>query len=325
MPKMPDPLLIHIGYHKTATTWMQAQLFTPRHGFRMLADHDEIFARVVQPHGLWFDPAPMQDLIADRSAGLPAGHVPVVSSEILTGHPFHGGQMSDDYARRLHAIAPGAKILVSIRAQLKILPSVYMQYLLRGGTMPCETFFDGTDVPGFFGFRPEHFEYDRLIALYQDLFGAENVYILTQESLAADMEAAAAALAAFAGATAFDGLDPDARGVRGASYPEFAVPVLRRINHVQRSVINPTPPVSFGYTPDGLYRAVGYLVRRPPFPKLFGARKPVTDHVRSRFAGHFAESNARLAALMVRPVDLSRYEMPPEPAGAEAALRTAAQ
>lgn len=306
---MPDtPPLIHIGYHKTATTWMQTALFQPVHGYRMLADHDEIFARVVQPHGLLFTPGPMQALIAERAADLPEGHVPVVSSEILSGHPFHGGQMSDDYARRLKAIAPDAKILISIRNQLKILPSVYMQYLLRGGTLPPAAFFAGTEVPGFFGFRPEHFEYDRLVALYQSLFGRANVHVLPQENLQSDMEAACTALAAFAGNTAYAGLSEAAQKVRGASYPEYAVPVLRRVNHLRASPMNPYP--AFPLDPSGhkLYRTAGYVMRKKLFKSLLKNIKPVTLYVEQHYTGVFAPSNDRLAETIAHPIDLARYE-----------------
>jgi len=302
------PLLIHIGYHKTATTWMQSELFQPVHGYRMLADHAEIFARVVQPHGLWFTPEPMQALIAERRAGLPDGHVAVVSSEILSGHPFQAGQMSDDYARRLKAIAPEAKILVSIRAQQKILPSVYMQYLLRGGTLPYDRFFAGTDMPGFFGFRPEHFEYDRLVALYQELFGAENVYVLTQESLKADMEGASTALAGFAGNTAYSGLADAARKVRGASYPEYSAPVHRRLNHFYRSPVTPGPFLALDPSGHRLRRTVLSVVRRAPFSTLFKGKTPISDYVRQQYSGAFAASNDRLAEILAHPVDLSSYD-----------------
>lgn len=302
------PLLIHIGYHKTATTWMQTKLFQPAQGYRMLADHDEIFTRVVRPHGLTFTPDAMQALITERSADLPEGHVAVVSSEILSGHPFFGGQMSDTYAQRLKAIAPNAKILVSIRAQLKILPSVYMQYVLRGGTLPYDRFFEGTDWPGFFGFEHTHFEYNRLIALYQDLFGAENVHVMTQESLKADMEAACTALAAFSGNTAYAGLTEAAREVRGASYPEYTVAAHRRLNHFYRSPVTPGPFLAVDPSGFKMRRRAISLMRRPPFSTLFGAKRPVTDYVRRTYAGQFADSNARLAEIVHHPIDLSAYE-----------------
>lgn len=304
---MTPPILLHVGYHKTATTWMQRSLFTPQHGYRQIADHADVFTHLVQPHGLRFDPAPLRALLGRRLAETATAEVPVISSEILSGHPFQGGHESDVYAERLHRVIPDARILISIRAQMKILPSVYMQYLLRGGTMPYDRFFEGADEIGYFGFTPQHFEYDLLVARYQALFGRENVYVQTQESLAHDMQAAARRLAGFAGNTGFAGLLPDALAVQAPSYPEYAVPVLRRINHVQRSVLVPTPVIALGTTPKGLYRAAGFLLRRPPFQALFGSRKPVSDHVRRRFAGYFDASNQRLAALVAHPLDLSAY------------------
>ncbi|MFZ1725333.1 MAG: hypothetical protein WAU13_01575, partial [Albidovulum sp.] len=111
MGKQP---LLHIGYHKTATTWMQQLLFVPAHGYRQIAGHSEVFDHIVAPHGLSFDPAVMRRHIAGALQELGAAEVPVMSSEILSGHPFFGGVDSDVYARRLAAIVPEARILISI-------------------------------------------------------------------------------------------------------------------------------------------------------------------------------------------------------------------
>ena len=233
--------------------------------------------------------------------------MPVISSEILSGHPFQGGHESDVFAERIQRIAPRARILISIRNQLRILPSVYMQYVLRGGTMPWQMFFQGQDEIEYFGFTPEHFEYDLLVARYQALFGAANVYVMTQESLQVDMDAAARALAGFAGNKAFTTLTEAARRVHAASYPEYAAPILRRINQLQSSVLNPAPILRLGHTPNGLFRAAGYVLRRGPFKALLQTRKPVTDHVCQQFSGHFTASNHRLAALVSHPIDLKDY------------------
>ncbi len=303
------PLLLHIGYHKTATTWMQVHLFQPPHGFRQMLTHRDVHQLIVKPHGLRFDPAPVRALLAERLARLEPGEVPVISSEILSAHPFMGGHDSDIYAERLAAIVPQARILISIRNQLSILPSVYMQYLLRGGTMPYDLFYQGTDEPGYFGFVDTHFDYHLLVAHYQRLFGADSVYVLPQEALKADMAGAAAALADFAGATRFAGLAPAARKVHAPSYPEYLVPVLRRINHVQASTLNPTPILRLGATPNGLYRSLGYVLRRPPFSTLFQGKRPVSAHVRQTFAGRYGASNRALMATVTHPLDLPGYEI----------------
>ncbi len=295
---MVKRLLLHIGYHKTATSWMQQRLFVPEHGYRQVARHAEVWRHVVGRHGLLFDPADMQALLRSAMADLRDDEVPVVSSEIMSGHPFFGGIGSDIYAERLKKIAPDARILISVRHQRRMLTSVYMQYLSRGGTMSPEKFFAGDADLGFFGFRPEHFEYHRLVALYQDLFGAANVYVISQESLAKDMDEASRGLARHAGNDRFERVLPTHRSVYAPSYPEYAVPLLRRINKFQTSVLTPAPTIRVGTTPKGFYRLVGAGLRRPPFSTLLKGYRPVSEVVDRRFAGHFDDSNRKLMALV---------------------------
>ncbi len=306
---MSHPVLFHVGYHKTATTWMQKRLFTERNGFQQVADHGDVFNRIVRPHGLHFDPGPMRDFLAERCREMPEGLAPVVSSEILSGHPFYAGQDSDVHAERIKAIAPNARILISIRNQMRILPSIYMQYLLRGGTMPPRTFFAGVEEPGYFGFDPLHFEYDRLVSRYQELFGAKNVLVVTQEALKADMNAVSRQIAGFAGNVQFERLSEEDRSVQSPSYPEYAVPVLRRINHVQYGVLNPVPIISLGRTPYGLYKIAGYLLRLQVTKRALSRYRPLSEHVRKTFAGRYAESNRRLDAYTAHNLDLSAYDL----------------
>lgn len=309
---MAPRLLLHVGYHKTATSWLQQRLFVPEHGYAQVAGHGEVDRLITRPHGLVWDPGPMRAHLEAAMARLEPGLVPVVSSELLTGSLFFGGRESDVFARRLHEVAPDARILVTIRAQSRILPSVYMQYLLRGGTMTAAQFFEGHADLGHLAFSMAHFEYDRLVAYYQSLFGRERVMVLQQEALARDVDAAMARLASFAGAARYEGLSAEARAPYAPSYPEYAVPVLRRINYVQSGMLNPRPIVSLAYTPKGLYRAAGYAMRRAPLASLLKGRRPVSDHVARAFTGRFSESNRRLAAIASEPpagpLDMAGYD-----------------
>ena len=303
---MPTRPLIHIGYHKTATTWMQRQLFVPAHGYHQIATHEDVFEYMVEPHGLVFSPSSIQERIAAAYTSMAEDQVPVISSEILSGHPFFGGRESDIYAARLAQIAPDARILVSIRAQMKILPSVYMQYLLRGGTMRYTDFFSGENPLGFFRFSPDHFKYDRLIGLYQSLFGAENVHVLTQESLYADMEKTARDIAAFCDNSLFEKVQ-NTQQRENASYPENAAHWLRRVNHFKKNVLNPTPTLNLGGGGDFLFRAVGAGFRSELSKKLLGSPRPVSQFVAENFDGYYDNSNTRLAAVLGNRVDLSKY------------------
>ena len=180
---MKRPLL-HVGYHKTGTTWLQNRFFVSEYGYGKILDHDAVSALIVDAHGSARDAEPLARAAEAGGATLESGHVPVVSSEILCGNPFHGGAGGAENARLLAAAFPDARILITIREQMRMLTSVYMQYLSRGGTRSPEDFFTEENAPGYPRFRTGHFRYDWLVGLYRDLFGAENVLVLTQEEMA---------------------------------------------------------------------------------------------------------------------------------------------
>ncbi|GAB5373587.1 MAG: hypothetical protein AcusKO_00490 [Acuticoccus sp.] len=297
---MDNPILFHVGYHKTGTTWMQHMLFTPRNGYAPAMTHHQAFQTLVRPSTFTFDPAPARRLIARAGAGRA-----VVSSEILVGNPFHGGRESDVYARRIAQVAPDARILITIREQHAAIASTYMQYLNRGGTLPVDAFLSGSSVPGYFGFDAEHFCYARLVALYHDLFGADHVLVLTHEALVAHPQRTAARIAAFAGL----GAAPFAARQRvAASYPEAAAFLLRRVNHLRAAPAAPEPVVDLGAPASLAYRAVGWAAARPGLRHLIGRHKPVRAVVRARFAGRFVQSNQALAGLLGGAADLTGYE-----------------
>lgn len=301
-------LLIHIGYHKTATTWMQKRLFLPHHGYQQLFNQYVVFDLIVKPHGLVFDPRPAKEVIEQELTQIQSDEIGVISSEILSGHPFFGGRESDVFAKRLAEIAPDAHILISIRNQMRILPSVYMQYILRGGTMGYKQFFEGKADVAYPSFSPEHFEYHRLVKLYVELFGKKHVHVLTQESLQENETLALETLAQFSKNVQYKGLLAEARRPVGESYPEYAVPILRRINHVQISTLNPRPIVSFGRTPKGMYKLAGFVLKKPPLATMLRKYKPVSTYVKEKFSGHFAKSNQELSTLIGPGLDLSGYD-----------------
>lgn len=301
-------VLFHIGYHKTGTTWLQMRLFRPAHGYAPLhediyATHGAVFEHVTRPHRLAFDAAAAQGVLVDRP--VPDGLVPVISSEILSGHPFWGGRDSADFAKRIRAIAPDARILITIRAQIPAIASVYMQYVRRAGTLSPARFFDGSRVLGYDGFDPVHFEYHRLVALYQDLFGAERVRVMTQEALAADPAAYVASLARFCGADETLTIPSTTR--EGASESEAAIPFLRRINHFTFDGANPSPVINLGPLSNLAYRGTGWAFRKLKAKKIITAR-PVTKEAARRFKGRYAASNRALLE-MCEGLDLPGYEI----------------
>jgi hypothetical protein len=306
---MRRPLLIHVGYHKTATTWLQRVLFTADHGYRKLLSHAEVFETIVRPHGLTFDISPARGFIADRMEVETDCATDVISSEILSGNPFLGARESDQFARRLHALTPDALILISIREQFSMMTSLYMQYVSRGGTMSPDAFFAESPDIGYVSFASEHLEFHRLIGLYRDLFGPERVLVVTKEGLDDDYRATVDRIGRFSGNTTPICLSRAAAQRLGASYPEYSSIVLRRINHFRSGPLNSAPLINLGAFSDKLYRGTGALARSRPMARLCGHLRPVAALVGTRFRGRFAQSNRALKAMLEDDVDLTGYEV----------------
>lgn len=99
--------------------------------------------------------------------------------------------MAPEAARRVKAVFPDAIIVILIRAQPEMIAAAYTQYVRGGGTHgPRRYLFPARYVLGAFRhaykaprFAFEHFEYDRLIAHYDALFGRDQVVVRCYEQL----------------------------------------------------------------------------------------------------------------------------------------------
>ena len=199
----PDiPLLVHIGYHKTGTTWLQKELFTPE---------SSSFLPLFNPGS---PTAPKQlgkDFVRDRKGYLlspfdsnrevilaethallgkraPQGKIPVLSYERLSGNPHSGGFDAKTIADRIRASFPAARIFCVVREQRDMILSTYFQYLKIGGIDSLANYLNRSYDGRRPGFSPHHFDYSRLVAYYQQLFSPERVLVLPYEMFRTDPE-----------------------------------------------------------------------------------------------------------------------------------------
>jgi Sulfotransferase family len=247
----PHEMLIHIGYHKTGSSWLQRHLFSRKAGAGFTAfdkgRDGPINRLIVTPNALDFDPHATHSgfmALADRATA--KGLTPVVSSERLSGHPLTGGRDSKELAERLAVVFPDGLVLIVIREQREMLLSTYRQYVKAGGAWSLPQFLDPpvdtrTRVPLS---DPIHFAYHRLIRTYHRLFGDDRVLVLPYELLRADPGRFVTAIARFAGATLppgfVDSLPVDARP--NLSPSRAATRIKRAVNRLAaRSDLNPAP------------------------------------------------------------------------------------
>lgn len=193
---LPDPL-IHIGFHKTGSTWLQHELFAagsdcffplapgpgvdPRKyiGKKFVRDEDRF---LLSSFDLNTD-AIQQTAEAVFESGDPGDRIPVISYERLSGNPHAGSFDARIIADRIKAAFPGARIFIVIREQKDAILSTYFQYLKIGGTDLVSDYltrsYDGRRP----GFSPSAFNYTDLVDYYCGLFAPESVLVLPYEMM----------------------------------------------------------------------------------------------------------------------------------------------
>jgi hypothetical protein len=180
--------IVHIGYHKTATTWFQKVVYPRVRNFAYVP-RERANRALLEATAFRFDASE-----ARAQLELPADRPAILCEEALSGALFGGGFMgfqSAAVAERVRAVLPDARIVVFVRAQAEMISAAYLQYLRNGGThaphrllIPADYARERGTVPrreARFSF--DHFEYDRLIERYAELFGAERVHVYAYEEL----------------------------------------------------------------------------------------------------------------------------------------------
>lgn len=300
------PILIHPGYHKTGTTFLQRGLFNSAPAFRQPWSRELIYRTIWHPEELMFNAANARQILAATAEKIPPAHIDVLSEENLSGNPFNGARERGLFARKLRAIVDEAKILFTIRNQPELIRSLYMQYLKMGGRCRVEDAFGPYPISEYFGFDAGTFAYHILVDYYASLFGAENILVLPIELLQQDNRKFVKLLTDFVGITeqqlpeGHEQADPV-----NVSIPPSGIPFVRAANFLRRGPYNETGFKSLGLAGKAIVR----LARHQRL-MFMNAEQSLTKTITENFAGRFADSNAQLQKFV--PVSLKEfgYEWP---------------
>ena len=310
-----EPILVHIGFHKTASTWLQKHLFNVEAGagFACPWTVNDIAGLLVDPHPFAFDPeAAGQRFAPGMTEARSRGRIPVISCEELSGNPQSGGWSNLMVAERLHAMFPQARILIVIREQRAMIRSTYKQYVRMGGAATIRHYLDPPEIgPRVPGFRFDNFQYHHLVNRYRDMFGADRVLVTPMERLSEDPEAFTGEIAGFAGGE-HPGEPP--RQVEYASHRTSTVAIQRHLNRLfGRTTVNPGAP----FHTWRLKRWYERLDRITPAAIARPFERRLDTAVRIAAKGRYADSNAALGK--TTGLDLARfgYELPADPADSE--------
>jgi len=308
---MPPRPIVHIGVHKTATSWFQQHVYPHARSHRFV-DRVAVRRAFLAPTAFAFDAAAARAALGlDEPTQPPA----LICEEDLSGVLHNGGLASALIAKevgmRLAAAIPDAQVVIVVREQASLAAACYQQYLREGGTASPRRYLLPANYRHLTKERPfktprfevSQFAHAGLVAWYDALFGRENVHVFAYEAFARDRERFLEAYRQSLGLET-EPLPPSPRV--NASYGRGLIPVARAMNlFTARSVADKRTLVHLPYwyplrkrILEGL--AASPLFGRPPSPAaLFGG-----DAV-AWLRGAFAADNARLAARM--GVDLSAF------------------
>ena len=307
-------MLVHLGYPKASSTWLQDRLFRyPEMGFWPIfpekSDRARLNRLLVYPDACGpFDPALAAEVQERLSLQPSSDLVPVISAESLVGASIDPNRaLGRLIAERLHDLVPSARCLIIIREQISMIRSNYLYYIRGGGTMPLKRFIgrpEMLETRNWAGCHLDYFRYDKLISLYQGLFGDSNVLALPFEILREDPRAYVNAICDFAGVPKGVAL-PDFGKVKGA-IPTGSVALRRTLsNFFSREEMNPfsrlMPERAYWRIYAPMMRSYDRLMRKMSIdnPKKLG------DRISRLVDGKFSESNKRTADLT--GIDLAAY------------------
>jgi hypothetical protein len=179
-------MVLHIGLHKTATSFLQRRVF-PRLEGVAFAGYPPMGGQTVK----------LVARRARRDAPL------LLSDENLSGHPFRGRWIEEfeESVRGLALLFPEARVIVGFRAHGSWLVSVYKQYLNKGGTLTLREFLGFGDTPGIV--RQQDTDFGRRLDLLEALFPGR-VFVHTQEEIANALASFMGDLCAFLGVPTLD-------------------------------------------------------------------------------------------------------------------------
>lgn len=291
--------LLHVGYMKTATTFLQGAVFNNEQaGFGIpLGGKGRAFIveKIILSDGYSFDAAAVKIALDDASKEVRSrGLIPVWSDETLLGEPVSRRYDGYSNALRLKAAVPKAKVLITIREQKALAYSMYAEYLRQGGLASLTQFIgNGQETTSFSPIlNPNFLLYDRSVALYHELFGADNVLVLPQELLLQQPQAYYDCLGNFLGLPLT--IDLLGRQPTHVSYNATATVLSRLLNRVR----SPHPLTNIPSQSDKVVHKTLRIVTKV-MPKVLDAwiKNKMARKIRERFDGIFAESNRRLEEL----------------------------
>lgn len=301
------PPLVHIGFPKALSSWMQKSLFKPEQGFLNVLDSLHTTIGVIDPTPFRFDESLCIRFMEEALKKHPGmdNLVPVCSAEALIGNPYCGGYNAKQNADRIKQLFPDARILLIVREQRQLMRSLYKTMIVWGMPHTIKRLLNPRDTSLAPQFNLDYLRFDLATDYYQQLFGRENVLVMPYEAFIEDPKHFTRQIFQHANCSptaAFERLPWKKRVNK--NQPLVSLYLQRLQNLLLSSPFNYAGPLAS--TEERGHQRIKRS-KNNPLPAFTNNwfEDDFRQTVSSAFAGQFASSNARLQQLT--GLDLAAY------------------
>lgn len=313
-------LLIHIGFHRTGTTFLQHQVFNdPQNGFISPVDRHLLRDIFISTSPFEFEASAIrQQLNILVESSVTDGLVPVLSHEQLSGQLSGGGYglrrrdrevSRKEVADRLFSCFPEARILIVIREQKEMIRSIY-KYLVCGWhgrlSSSINQFLDQSPLK--LGYSPlynlQNLEYHWIIQYYQNIFGIPNVLVLPYELLRHDPVAFVNRIRLLMNMKAVEMVD---NKQINSGKSATTCQIRRSVNQI---LVSPNRPGLVSKSEIRAARIINKLSHFIPGRIHASAERALAKKIDRLTDGFFADSNKKTALLTGIDLASYGYEMP---------------
>lgn len=264
------PLFIHVGYHKTATTWFQDQVFNNHSDIQYLGkaypDHpsfrmSELKEHIISAPDTTFSVEESREALAEILQDHP------LNGRTLYGMSYEGLSAGDNWfggrtfyvADRLRKVFNDfdVKILMGIREQKSMVESMYSEYVKLGGSESLDRllfspFSDADDLL-------EKLKYGPVIEHYQDLFGQGSVKTYLFERFKEEKNEVISEICDFLNIDEPDLSEDAASSKSNPRLSRFGLNAMRFANHFFFGPLNNLSPITLSsHFLSKFLRTIGY-------------------------------------------------------------------
>ncbi len=251
---MSSPVFLHVGYHKTATTWLQDEILDGHPDIAYLGkaypEHPSPAMRDLKNRIITTPDTRFSAEEARRQLETILGRHPLgdrrtygLSYEALTtGYDWFGG-MVYYVVDRLRAVFRDheVRVLIGIREQSRLIGSTYSEFVKMGGTQSLNSLLFSPFSGG--NQLLDKFLYPPLIRYYQENFGEDNVHVYLLEELQEDPDGTLESIYEFAGVRDHRP-EPAVKTRSNPRLTRVGMGAYRFVNHFFHAPLNRFSPVT---------------------------------------------------------------------------------